>query len=134
MNFKALRGLKTLHLRMEASQKSAMIIATYLEQHENVLKVSTHFNIFSVDQRNKFDDALLSTVSLLSPLSLFLNYHPCIIFRLWLTSTLHLSGDISRSEEPPESSGSLCAGQRFRSHDNFLSSGNAHKIIRDLPI
>ena len=46
INSKALRGLKTLHLRMEASQKSAMVIATYLEQHENVLKVSTHFNVF----------------------------------------------------------------------------------------
>lgn len=39
MLIQALRGLKTLHLRMEASQKSAMTIATFLESHSAVLKV-----------------------------------------------------------------------------------------------
>jgi cystathionine gamma-lyase len=35
----ALRGLKTLHLRMDASQKNAIAIATYLESHSLVEKV-----------------------------------------------------------------------------------------------
>ena len=35
----ALRGLKTLHLRMEASQKNALKISDFLEKHEMVEKV-----------------------------------------------------------------------------------------------
>jgi cystathionine gamma-lyase len=35
----ALRGLKTLHLRMDASQKNALQLATFLESHHNVAKV-----------------------------------------------------------------------------------------------
>ena len=35
----ALRGLKTLHLRMEACQKNAMKIAEFLEGHEMIEKV-----------------------------------------------------------------------------------------------
>lgn len=35
----ALRGLKTLHVRMEASQRNAMAIATFLESHDRVEKV-----------------------------------------------------------------------------------------------
>ena len=85
MNSKALRGLKTLHLRMEASQKSAMVIATYLEQHENVLKASTHFNILHSDHTNIIDNTLLSPPFISSPLlptfisSLFLPLFPPFI-------------------------------------------------------
>mmetsp|Transcript_30048 Transcript_30048/g.28717 ORF Transcript_30048/g.28717 Transcript_30048/m.28717 type:complete len:215 (+) Transcript_30048:911-1555(+) len=35
----AMRGLKTLHIRMEASQKNAMVIALYLEASDAVEKV-----------------------------------------------------------------------------------------------
>jgi cystathionine beta-lyase/cystathionine gamma-synthase len=38
-----MRGLKTLHIRMEASQKNAMIIALYLEGHNAVEKVVIFF-------------------------------------------------------------------------------------------
>jgi cystathionine beta-lyase/cystathionine gamma-synthase len=34
-----MRGLKTLHIRMEASQKNAMVIALYLEASDAVEKV-----------------------------------------------------------------------------------------------
>jgi cystathionine gamma-lyase len=37
--FLAHRGLKTLHVRMEAAARNAMAIATFLEQHEGVSKV-----------------------------------------------------------------------------------------------
>ena len=37
--FLALRGLKTLHLRMEASSRSALALASYLESHPQVLSV-----------------------------------------------------------------------------------------------
>ena len=37
--YMALRGLKTLHVRMEAAQRNALALATFLEQHEGVEKV-----------------------------------------------------------------------------------------------
>lgn len=37
--FLAHRGLKTLHIRMEAAARNAMAIALFLEQHEGVVKV-----------------------------------------------------------------------------------------------
>jgi cystathionine gamma-lyase len=37
--YMALRGLKTLHVRMEAAQKNAIEIALYLEQHSRISKV-----------------------------------------------------------------------------------------------
>ena len=36
----ALRGLKTLHLRMEASQKNAIAVAQFLEGHPAIEKVT----------------------------------------------------------------------------------------------
>jgi cystathionine beta-lyase/cystathionine gamma-synthase len=38
--FMLLRGLKTLHIRMERHEKNAMVIAEYLEKHEKVEKVT----------------------------------------------------------------------------------------------
>ena len=35
----ALRGLKTLHVRMDAAQRNAQAIAVYLEAHAGVEKV-----------------------------------------------------------------------------------------------
>jgi len=38
--FLALRGVKTLHLRMERSSKTALVIANFLESSNKILKVS----------------------------------------------------------------------------------------------
>lgn len=39
----ALRGLKTLHLRMEASQKNAIAVAQFLEGHPAIEKVTLRY-------------------------------------------------------------------------------------------
>ena len=91
INSKALRGLKTLHLRMEASQKSAMVIATYLEQHENVLKASTHFNIFHSDHTNVIDNTLLSPPSSLLSFHFFSSPSPLLPPSFHFISSLLLS-------------------------------------------
>ena len=53
--------MKTLHLRMEASQKSAMAIATFLESHDAVLKVtSNHFSTPSFSYEKIHNTALYS--------------------------------------------------------------------------
>ena len=47
----ALRGLKTLHVRMEASQKNAIAVANFLDGHPSIEKVAEanlfyRFNVF----------------------------------------------------------------------------------------
>lgn len=47
-SYQTLRGMKTLHLRMEQHHKNAMLIANYLEKHsavEKVLHPGKHPNI-----------------------------------------------------------------------------------------